>query len=770
MDMRRVTEHLSSPLLRNGYALAVNTMGTAGIGALYWLVAARMYSAEDVGVNAALISAMMFLAKMAQLNLSNALNRFVPGAGPATRRLVLGSYAFAASMSGIAAVVFILGLSWWAPDLSVIESSTGLVVGFVLATMAWSVFVLQDAALTGLRRSTWVPIENLIFGLAKIALLIVFVAIAPRIGIFASWTVPLFALLLVVNRLLFRRAVPAHVEATRHRPHTFDAGVIARFAAADFMASLGWMATIDLLPVVVIALVGAEANAYFFLAWTIAYTLFLVSRSTGMSLIAEAALDPAKLRSYSRKVLVQTSWLIVPLAAGLFLFAPLILGVFGADYSREGTTVLRLLVASALPNIVISLYASVARVERRLLAMGVMYGILGTMVLTLSIVLTGPLGIAGVGWAWLVSTTTIAAVLLVTEMRLVWLPQFLDSSAGTFTLRLAKAILGSRLTEAPMDDRLEAAIDRVRQDHGHLEVVGRPATELDLAAVTVGPSPAESTAILKLAKTPTASESLLGEADALEAVARNSRLDGWPVAIPRLLVCGDVDGLVYTAQSHLDGVDGRTATELGLDLDLVMVRAARVASGLHHRTSQETELTPAEMVKLVDDPIGVLARTGGVPLPRRHAGSLDRLRDRRYADLADRTVTTSWVHGDFWLGNLLIGGGAEVSGVVDWGGLDRSSLPDLDMAHLILTTRSLRRSTELGTVVADALDMPDWTEAEGNVLAMIAGRDPRDSISWRSLVLLTWIHHVASNLRKSERYRGKWLWTTRNVHHVLEVV
>ena len=86
--IRRLTAQLRTPLLRNGYSLAVNTVAAAGLGTVYWIIAARLYSTEDVGVNAALISAMIFLAKLAQLNLVNALNRFVPQAGRSTRRLI----------------------------------------------------------------------------------------------------------------------------------------------------------------------------------------------------------------------------------------------------------------------------------------------------------------------------------------------------------------------------------------------------------------------------------------------------------------------------------------------------------------------------------------------------------------------------------------------------------------------------------------------------------------------------------------------------------
>ena len=57
--VERVTSQLQSPLLRNAYMLIINATATSGLGLLYWLVAARFYSADTVGVSSAVLSAMV---------------------------------------------------------------------------------------------------------------------------------------------------------------------------------------------------------------------------------------------------------------------------------------------------------------------------------------------------------------------------------------------------------------------------------------------------------------------------------------------------------------------------------------------------------------------------------------------------------------------------------------------------------------------------------------------------------------------------------------
>ncbi len=132
------------------------------------MVAARYYPNEAVGRNSALISAMTLISGLSQLNLRSFLTRFVSQAGLGTRRLVLGAYIVSSITAVIVSCIFLWGIDFWSPRMSFITSSLTLASGFVVATMAWGIFVLQDSTLTGLRQAFWVPIENTTFAVAKL--------------------------------------------------------------------------------------------------------------------------------------------------------------------------------------------------------------------------------------------------------------------------------------------------------------------------------------------------------------------------------------------------------------------------------------------------------------------------------------------------------------------------------------------------------------------------------------------------------------------------
>ncbi len=413
----RLIGHLRAPLYRNGYALVLSSATTSGLGLGYWILATRNYTTEAVGLNSATLSAMMLLGAVSQLNLVSALNRFIPGAGRATSRIVVGAYLVSLVAILATSSIFILGVRAWTPALSFLASSPFFSLWFIFASLAWCLFALQDGVLTGLRQATWVPIKNTIFALAKIALLIGFAKLLPQYGVFASWTIPAVLALAPVNLLIFRRLIPQHAQATEDRANAIVPIQIVKYVAGDYLGSLFWTAAITLPPIIVTHQLGATANAYFYLPWAIAYSLYLVSRNMGMSLTAEAAADQTKLATYSYRTFVGTARLLVPMVAIIALGAPYILRLFGNNYAAEGVTLLRLLCLSALPDIVLSLYTSIARVQRRLSAIFLIPASLCALVLTLSYILLKKYGITGVGTAWLMSQTIVAGVLLFTQFR-----------------------------------------------------------------------------------------------------------------------------------------------------------------------------------------------------------------------------------------------------------------------------------------------------------------------------------------------------------------
>jgi O-antigen/teichoic acid export membrane protein len=413
----QVLSHLRNPLFRSGYALTISAAITSLIGFVYWFLAARFYSADVVGTNSAAISALIFLAGLAGLYLDGTLVRFIPRAGVETARFVRTIYLISIATATMVCGAFLLGLRLWAPALGFLNTDSWLRFGFLLATMAWCIFVEQDAALTGLRQAGWVPVENAVYAVAKLVLLIVFSSILPGYGVLASWTIPAVILIVPISLLIFRRLIPVHARTTRGIALPIVPFQIARYAGVNHVGGLFALAYTLLPPVMVLQLAGSSASAYFFVPWTMAGFLRIVAANMSTSLIVEGSRDQAHLVQHFRHALISMTRLLTPIAALVALTSAFLLRIFGSSYATEGASLLSLLALAAIPNIVVMLYLGYLRVQNRIGGVIFVHGALAVGTLGLGYVWLQSYGITGVGLAWLVCQSAVAIFLLATQLR-----------------------------------------------------------------------------------------------------------------------------------------------------------------------------------------------------------------------------------------------------------------------------------------------------------------------------------------------------------------
>ncbi len=408
---------MRNPLYRNGYALTASSAIGSVVGVGYWLLAARRYPVDVVGTNSAMIAAMTFLAGLAGLYMDGTLVRFVPRAGVATARLVGFTYFAIMIVAVLVSGIFLFGLRVWSPTLRFLTGSPWLSVGFVFATLTWCIFVVQDGVLTGLRQAVWVPVENAIYSVSKLVLLLIFSYLLPEYGILASWTIPTLLLIVPITYFIFRRLIPRHTQTVQAMASSLNPMSVVKYAGGNYIGLLFYLAYSMLPPVMVLEVAGSSASAYFYLPWAIGSLLRLITINMSTALVVEGSLDQARLPEYFRRSLINATRLLAPAVAIVVAAAPVLLRIFGEDYAVEGTLLLRLLALATIPNIVVFLCIGLLRVQNRVREVIVVHGVTGLAMLGLSYVWLRSYGIAGVGLAWLVTQTCVALVLIVTELR-----------------------------------------------------------------------------------------------------------------------------------------------------------------------------------------------------------------------------------------------------------------------------------------------------------------------------------------------------------------
>ncbi|MFE9043346.1 lipopolysaccharide biosynthesis protein [Streptomyces sp. NPDC012421] len=403
-------------LFRNAYALMLSTGVSAALGLGFWLVAARYYTEEAVGQGSAAIAAQRMLASITATTLAGAVVRYVPRAGRATGPLVLRLYLLSTVVVAAASGIFLLTLDWWGPSYAPLGTlSAGIF--FTLSSVGWALLSLQDGVLTGLRKAFWVPVGNAVFSVGKLVLLVVLAAALPVLGVFVSWAAAIAFSTIPLAWLVFRRLIPQQARADQDRePPTYRE--IRRFVAGDAVGALFSLLMISLLPVMVAVRFDAAHNAFFYTAYTVGGTMEFMAINMASSLTAHASHSPDSLAEGVRGALRRMVLLLVPVVLVLVVFAPLILAPFGQGYTDNGSTVLRLLAAGALPRVAVELYIGVLRVQGRTGMLAAVQGGMCVLVLGSAAVLLGPYGISGAGMAVL-GGMTVMAVACVPGLRAV---------------------------------------------------------------------------------------------------------------------------------------------------------------------------------------------------------------------------------------------------------------------------------------------------------------------------------------------------------------
>ncbi|MCV7418949.1 hypothetical protein H7K45_00170 [Mycobacterium yunnanensis] len=410
--VRHLASALSNPLLRNGHLLTLSSGLVAVTGLCFWTTAAWEYDAAVVGSNSAAVSLMLLLVSISQLNLSSAVVRFVPAAGRHTKVLVgsvLTVAGFVALVVGVCTVSLVHVVS---PSTTFFDGTTAQAI-FVVATVASTIFVIQEGVLAGLRRTALVPLTNFLFALGKLGLVVAFSVSMPTHGILTAWALSAAAVVVAINVFLFLRAIP------RRRPTATAESVVLpplrqviRFVTLDYVGAICSVAAVTTMPMLVLAALGATQNAYFSMAWLIGTSILQISLNMGISLVVESASSQSDLARQARHVLVHTGKVLVAVVLTILVAAPYLLEIFGSAY-REAAGTLRIFALSALPHLVVTTGISSARAQRRMKI--VLWAQVPQAALTIPLAwfLLPVIGIAGASVAWLITISLIACGLAV---------------------------------------------------------------------------------------------------------------------------------------------------------------------------------------------------------------------------------------------------------------------------------------------------------------------------------------------------------------------
>lgn len=407
-----LSSHWESSFFRNAYYLITSSVATAGLGYLYWIIGARLFSADDIGFTAAVFAAAGLIISVADMGLGIAAIRYLQSAGD-NRIPMINSIITATTLSSIVMVGFFLLLTpYFAKQFLPIVESVPYIILFILFVVAHSNLYTMGSIFTGLRTSRYSFIQDVTTAVCKIIFLVPIGLMYPNgPGLIIAGALAMCVATFYAIRVSLPKAQPSY----RFHP-VVSASTLAPmlgYSFSNYIARLFLEAHVLLFPIVSLGLIGAEANAAFYLAWISSMILRVIPSATFNSLFAEGASDIESVSANVRRAIRITLLSLVPACGVLIIGADYLLQIIGAQYAREGADSLRLLALANIPWSINYLAITLARIHRSNLLVIVISSLLLVSSLGSCFYFMPIWGVTGGGGAYLFGQTVTASFVLV---------------------------------------------------------------------------------------------------------------------------------------------------------------------------------------------------------------------------------------------------------------------------------------------------------------------------------------------------------------------
>lgn len=394
---------INDSLYRNSIYLMLTTLISAGFGFFFWMINARLFSAEQIGLATALISLMTLISNFSLVGLNLGIIRYLPTAVNKTDKIntVLSTIVITTLIS---AAIFFLGLEYFFPNLLFLRGDILFLLLFFVITLFYSLDFISNSIFVAYRNTKYVLYKSLIGNLFKVAAPFVLIALGTY-AVFISATFGSVLTFLISLFILYK--------VFGHRFHfSIHKSILRKMSklsfgnyVASFMATL----PVTLLPIMINHQLGPKQAAYFYLDMMIVNLLNIIQHSMNQSLFAEGSHNGNALKENVIKSLRLIAILLIPAIIGVFIFGGYVLNIFGKEYSTEGVQLLYLLSLSTIFIAINTTLSSILNVKGKVHLILFMCFIGASILLTLSYIAL-PHGLLVLGSALLVGEILISII------------------------------------------------------------------------------------------------------------------------------------------------------------------------------------------------------------------------------------------------------------------------------------------------------------------------------------------------------------------------
>ncbi len=384
----------------------LSSISTAGFGFIFWFLAAKFYSASDVGIATGIMSSMTLIVNLSRFGLDYSIIRFFPTHDKC--KVFSTSTVISTLIALIFGLIFISGINSFSPELSFLRSPLYTLFYFISLTSS-SVIFMAGIFFVAIREAEFQLYLNLIVG-SRVLFVILFISLGA-IGIFYAVGASFFIAFLISLVLILKSGTDLKLKIDRKfLTDSFN------FSAGNFLTGLFMTVPNTLLPIMILNMHLVEQAAYYYIVFGIVSLLFMIPESISTSLFVEGS-NGQSLKKTVIQSLVIIFLLLTPIALFFYLYGSLILGFIGQDYVAGGFRCFQANDLCQFFVVVNNVYFAIKRIQKDTKEITLLSGIIFILLIGLAFLLIPVLGIEGIGYAWIISYGTGALIILIQVFR-----------------------------------------------------------------------------------------------------------------------------------------------------------------------------------------------------------------------------------------------------------------------------------------------------------------------------------------------------------------
>jgi len=394
MNFKTVYKHImTDPLYKNSLFSMASTFLLGGLGFVFWIIIARLYKTESVGIATTLISVMTLLSSFTILGLNVSLNRYLP---KSTNKndLINSSFVVVTFVTLLTSSIFLLGVQILSPQLVFLQSNLfyGILFVFFVIFCSWNILV--ESIFMAFRTAENILIKNIIISTLKLLLPFVLIAFGAY-GIFASTASAfavgaLFSLVVLITKFKIKFSTSVNVSLIKETSAYSFANYIA-----DFMFTMPAL----VLPVIILNSLSAKYVAYYYIASMIQNILLIIPFATSQALLTEGSYNDSELKKHVKKAFLTIFVILFPATAIIFFGGNILLQFFGKGYVIESFQFLKLYSLSTIFTTFLLVSNAIMNIKHQIKSLIVSNVIAALLTLWLSYAFISS-KLVGIGWGW----------------------------------------------------------------------------------------------------------------------------------------------------------------------------------------------------------------------------------------------------------------------------------------------------------------------------------------------------------------------------------